>query len=156
MLPTSTFKTVVKSTPLISIDLIVKDKKNNILLGKRKNRPAKEQWFVPGGRIMKDETFETAFQRLITEELNLLCVDSSFKGVYQHFYNDNFSLEHFSTHYVVLAYEIHSHSGLLKLPTDQHSKYKWFSEAELLLDAQVHEHTKWYFQDEKCADSKIK
>ncbi|TOB15241.1 NUDIX domain-containing protein, partial [Vibrio parahaemolyticus] len=52
-----TFKLVVASTPLVSIDLIIRNSKRQILLGQRTNRPAQGFWFVPGGRICKDETF---------------------------------------------------------------------------------------------------
>jgi colanic acid biosynthesis protein WcaH len=62
------FKKFVASTPLVSIDLIVRDTQANILLGKRVNRPAKDFWFVPGGRVLKDETVEQAFIRLLEVE----------------------------------------------------------------------------------------
>ena len=64
MLTQDTFKTIVASTPLISIDLLVLDPQNNVLLGKRVNRPAQGFWFVPGGRVLKDESIEQAFIRL--------------------------------------------------------------------------------------------
>lgn len=153
MLPFTTFKTVVESTPLISVDFIVKNNKGDYLLGKRTNRPAKGTWFVPGGRVLKDESFEQAFYRLIKSELNLDKIASSFKGVYQHFYDDNFSEDCFSTHYVVLAYEISFNEELNSLPKEQHSSYQWFSEEELLTNESVHLHTKWYFQEDKQADS---
>ena len=44
MLDDQTFKIVIKSTPLISIDLIVK-KDNKVLLGKRINKPAQGYFF---------------------------------------------------------------------------------------------------------------
>ncbi|HGU2589280.1 TPA: NUDIX domain-containing protein, partial [Escherichia coli] len=47
------FATIVRSTPLISIDLIVENEFGEILLGKRINRPAQGYWFVPGGRVLK-------------------------------------------------------------------------------------------------------
>ncbi|MFQ3204709.1 MAG: colanic acid biosynthesis protein WcaH [Pseudoalteromonas tetraodonis] len=156
MLSLDTFKTVIKSTPLVSIDLIIKNKKKQILLGKRTNRPAKSLWFVPGGRVLKDESLEAAFKRLIKDELDLLNVNSHFKGVYQHFYNDNFTGDDFTTHYVVLAYEINFNIELSTLPKEQHSAYKWFTERELLLNEEVHEHTKWYFKSDKQADSLFK
>jgi colanic acid biosynthesis protein WcaH len=52
MLDNQTFKTVINSTPLISIDLIVK-KDNKILLGKRINKPAQHHLFSIGGRVYK-------------------------------------------------------------------------------------------------------
>ena len=152
-LSSADFKTIVKSTPLVSIDLIVRDSEGSVLLGKRTNRPAQGFWFVPGGRVLKDESFDYAFKRLIKEELGLNSVESKFKGIYQHFYDDNFSEDDFTTHYLVLAYEITFNGDLALLPFQQHSIYKWFSEKELLENGQVHEHSKWYVQENKQADS---
>ena len=47
MLELETFKTVVASTPLVSIDLIVRNRQGQVLLGLRTNRPAQGGWFVP-------------------------------------------------------------------------------------------------------------
>jgi len=156
MLPLNTFKTVIKSSPLVSIDLVVRNKQGKVLLGKRVNRPAKNYWFVPGGRILKDETFEVAFNRLIKQELGLQKTKSTFRGVYQHFYDDNFSEEKFTTHYVVLAYEILFEGDITSLPIDQHSSYQWLSESELLANDNVHEHSKWYFKSNSEADRLFK
>ncbi len=41
------FRSVVDSTPLISIDLVVQNSKGECLLGQRLNRPAQDNWFVP-------------------------------------------------------------------------------------------------------------
>lgn len=49
-----TWKSIVQSMPIPSVDLVVKCP-DGILLGKRVNEPAKGEWFVPGGRIQKGE-----------------------------------------------------------------------------------------------------
>ena len=54
---------VIKHTPLVSIDLIVRNGKDQILVGLRTNEPAKGFWFVPGGRILKNERITEAFKR---------------------------------------------------------------------------------------------
>jgi colanic acid biosynthesis protein WcaH len=149
MLPLENFKTIVASTPLVSIDLIVRNLQYEILLGKRTNRPAKGYWFVPGGRVLKDESLEKAILRLTAAELNVASSRANFKGVYQHFYDDNFSTDDFTTHYIVLAYEIFLDEDLLSLPLEQHSEYHWFTENQLLKNQEVHEHTKWYFQENR-------
>lgn len=91
------FVTVVRSTPLVSIDLIVENTQGEFLLGKRLNRPAQGYWFVPGGRVQKDEPLSAAFERLTEGELGLRLPLSAgeFYGVWQHFYNDNFANEAF-------------------------------------------------------------
>ena len=55
MLDRETFIEVIRHTPLVSIDLIVTRDDGCVLLGQRLNEPARNYWFVPGGRIYKDE-----------------------------------------------------------------------------------------------------
>ena len=153
MLDNGTFKTIVATTPLVSIDLLVRDTQGNILLGKRVNRPAQGDWFVPGGRVLKDEPIEQAYTRLLKIELGMGKTSGCFKGVYQHFYEDNFSEESFTTHYVVLAYEVIFTGNIASLPVAQHNDYRWFSKMALLDNDDVHRYTKWYFQKDKQADN---
>lgn len=141
------FKTIVENTPLISIDLIIRNSEGKALLGQRQNRPAQNFWFVPGGRIYKDESFEKAFKRITLDELGVeIPLDRSiFLGIYEHFYNDNFSGTDFTTHYVVHGYEIHLQKESLNLPTVQHNAYQWFNIETLLAGTSVHQYTKNYF-----------
>ncbi|HCZ9271955.1 TPA: GDP-mannose mannosyl hydrolase [Vibrio alginolyticus] len=146
-LDTETFKGIVKNTPLISIDLIVKNSQGKVLLGHRNNRPAKNYWFVPGGRIVKDETFTEAFKRLSQIELGKVVSlkEAKFIGPYEHHYIDNFSGSDFSTHYIVLGYEIALDIDLGDLPSEQHGRYEWWDVEDLLSSQMVHQHTKDYF-----------
>ena len=70
MLDDQTFKTVVNSAPLISIDLLVK-KDNKILLGKRINNPAQGYLFSIGGRVYKNESIQQATARIAKGEANI-------------------------------------------------------------------------------------
>ncbi|WP_336209835.1 GDP-mannose mannosyl hydrolase [Enterobacter sp. P82] len=141
------FQTVVKNAPLISIDLIIKNSNGKVLLGQRLNRPAQDYWFVPGGRILKDELLDEAFNRIGTEELgvNIYRKSATFLGIYEHFYIDNFSGHDFSTHYIVHGYEIIIDIELLNLPSEQHDRFQWFRIDDLLNDSTVHQFTKNYF-----------
>ena len=146
-----TFRTVVRSAPLVSIDLVVINSLGQVLLGQRTNRPAQGFWFVPGGRILKNEPMAAAFLRLSKAELGLASElgDAEFLGVYEHFYTDNFSGTDFSTHYVVLGYRLVHDLDLNSLPDAQHHSYRWFDVAELLASVQVHDNTKAYFLSDK-------
>jgi len=146
-----TFRTVVRSAPLVSIDLVVINSQGQVLLGQRTNRPAQGFWFVPGGRILKNEAMATAFLRLSKAELGFASElgDAEFLGVYEHFYTDNFSGTDFSTHYVVLGYRLVHDLDLNSLPDAQHHSYRWFDVAELLASVQVHDNTKAYFLSDK-------
>lgn len=126
-LPDETFKSVIQHTPLISIDLIVRNEQGEVLLGKRVNAPAKGYWFVPGGRVRKNETLDDAFVRLVKEELGIESgitrADAKFLGVFEHFYDDCVFDDEVSTHYIVLGYEVKSEIG--NLISQQHNLWKW-------------------------------
>ncbi|PKF63067.1 GDP-mannose mannosyl hydrolase [Psychromonas sp. psych-6C06] len=148
MLPLDTFKSIIKNTPLVSIDLVVYNQKGEVLLGKRNNRPAQGYWFVPGGRILKDESMAEAFKRLTLNELGteFTILDAQLIGPFDHFYTNNLTGEDFSTHYVALGYRLTIDDELLALPTKQHNDYNWFGVEQLLEHPQVHKHTRWYFE----------
>jgi colanic acid biosynthesis protein WcaH len=141
-----TFTTVLHSTPLVSLDLIVSNAEGKVLLGQRLNRPAQGYWFVPGGRIFKNEALASAFSRLTQAELGqeFSYSQATLLGAYDHFYDDSVFGEGISTHYVALAHQF-SVQQLVHLPTEQHHCYAWFEVEELLADDLVHPNTKAYF-----------
>lgn len=147
LIPTEQFKIVVECTPLISIDFIVKNHENKILLGKRVNKPAQDFLFTLGGRVYKDEKLEVAKRRILKDEtgLNLEDYSPKFIGVFEHFYNDSFVDNNISTHYVNLAYEIELFH-MQDLPKFQHSEYIWLTLDELLNSNEVHKYVKDYFK----------
>jgi colanic acid biosynthesis protein WcaH len=148
LLPEHLFKEVVANAPLVAIDLLVEDADRRILLGWRKNPPARDSWFVPGGRVRKDETLSAAFSRISEEELGQTfrldqCV---FVGVYQHFYPENFLGEHgASTHYLALAHRLWTGDLALRLPQNQHTQYRWDSPDSIAQDPMVHAYSRAYF-----------
>jgi colanic acid biosynthesis protein WcaH len=142
------FLQVIKNAPLVSVDLIVRNPRDEIFLAFRKNQPAKGYWFVPGGRILKDETIDNAFQRIVETDLRVHkdFKDADFLGVFEHFYQENrFETADFGTHYVVLAYEINVSETLELSGTNEHAAHKWSSVSDLLSDAEVHPNTKTFF-----------
>jgi colanic acid biosynthesis protein WcaH len=142
----TTFKAVIANTPLISIDLVVKNTKGEYLLGYRNNRPAQGFWFAPGGRILKDETMDDAFIRLCQNELgvSLTRQQANFIGPFEHFYSDCVFGEDVTTHYVVLGYALTINIDLANLPQEQHKQYAWFTANDMLRREDVHRHSKWY------------
>jgi len=147
-LPREQFLEVVARAPLVSIDLVVRDGTGHVLLGLRRNAPARGFWFVPGGVIRKNETFDAAYRRITRNELGLELprAESRLLGAYEHFYAENADdRPGFGTHYVVLAHAL-TVERLPALPPEQHSVYRWLSPAEILETADVHDNTKAYFR----------
>ncbi|RLJ20359.1 GDP-mannose mannosyl hydrolase [bacterium endosymbiont of Escarpia laminata] len=145
-LPGDVFQTVVASTPLVSIDLVVENGRGEILLGLRNNRPAQGCWFVPGGRILKNEGLDAAFTRLARDELGVVTRRSfaCFLGVYEHFYSDSVFGETPETHYVVLGYHLRQDLDLSRLPSSQHRDYRWWPQAEMAASDRVHSNSRAY------------
>ncbi|WP_179997132.1 GDP-mannose mannosyl hydrolase [Acinetobacter sp. YH16050] len=151
-LPDETFKSVIQHTPLISIDLIVRNQQNEVLLGKRVNAPAKGYWFVPGGRVRKNETLDDAFVRLVKEELGIESgitrADAKFLGVFEHFYDDCVFGDDVSTHYIVLGYNItiedKKNDNFLNLDK-QHTSFIWVNDKRVFLKKNIHKNILYYF-----------
>ena len=143
------FENVIRLTPLVAIDLVVRSPEGRVLVGRRTYEPAKGVFFVPGGRITKNETLAAAFRRISGEELGIQLgfETARFLSVNEHMYPTNrFMKKGFGTHYVTLAYEIQSALETAQLPKDQHGEYAWMSPEELLRSSEVHENTKRYFR----------
>jgi colanic acid biosynthesis protein WcaH len=140
---------VVQRTPLVSIDLIVRDPQGRVLVGLRTNEPARDSWFVPGGVIRKNETLDRAFARITKVELGAAAVRSEarFIDVYEHHYKTNFAQQPgITTHYVILAHEFELSKLSDNAPLDQHQELRYLTVPELLAHPNVHNNTKAYFQ----------
>lgn len=144
------FINVIKNTPLVAIDLIVKDERGAILLGLRKNKPAQGFWFVPGGRIYKDERIVDALARIGLEEIGVALSPDQvrFMGVFEHLYEDNVaSIPGISTHYICLACEVIQPMTPSHLPVSQHDEWRFWDIKALLDSIEVHPNTKGYFEE---------
>ena len=145
---------MVRLTPLVSIDIVVRLPDGRALLGRRSNEPAKGTFFVVGGRITKNETVAAAFQRLTVAELGIAAElhQARFLGHYDHFYPANaLGQPGFGTHYVVLGYELMLPAEPPALPKAQHDAYVWMTPQAILNSGEVHENTKAYFRERNVA-----
>lgn len=147
LLPAKDFCQVIDHVPLVSIDLIMVHQ-GKVLLGKRTNRPAQGYWFVPGGRVRKNETLNLAFNRLSLEELGIQLdkETANFLGAYEHFYSDSVFGETPSTHYVALAFTLELIKHSVSLSRDQHSDVLWWDINEAASSSSVHHYTKEYLK----------
>jgi len=134
LLDEQTFEQVVRCTPLCSIDLIVRDPDDHVLLGLRVGEPAKGYYFVPGGRVRKDECLADAFRRILAEETSMEAhlSDAKYLGVFEHFYSTNkFEKPGFGTHYICHAFGIALGRRQTVTADRQHSELIWASPTEL-------------------------
>ena len=150
MLSAETFLTVVAATPLLAMDLVAVRGGTEVLLGLRNNRPAQGCWFVPGGRIRKNEPMQTALARVAQDELGLdlaaLPHLPLHMGAFEHFYHDCIAGDvGVSTHYVVMGNLLQLPAGFALPQADaQHAELRWWPLAEARAAATVHRFTKDY------------
>jgi colanic acid biosynthesis protein WcaH len=151
-LPDDTFATIVTHAPLVSIDLVLRSAEGLLLLGKRLNRPAQGQWFVPGGRVLKNELLDAALRRIVLAELGPDIPTTGWQhlGVYQHLYADSHVAgEAMTTHYVVVAVslQVELAAADARLAHDaQHGALRWWTAAEIELATDIHPNTKAYLR----------
>ena len=146
MLDAQTFKIVIENTPLVSIDLcLVCD--DQLLLGKRNNDPLKGEWFTPGGRIHKNESWQDALLRIAEVELGLSGIaveDFALMGVWDHFYSNSALDQNTSTHYVNLPHYAEFKSKPEITLDHQHGEFEWFDLSVVAKDGKFHNYTRNY------------
>lgn len=68
--------------PSLTVDTIIFDESENIILIKRKNSPYKDHWALPGGFVEYGETVENAAIRETKEETNIDITLTNLVNVY--------------------------------------------------------------------------
>ena len=63
-LPDEIFYYISKTTPLVNVDLLIKDENERTLLAWRDDQYAGKGWHLPGGIIRFKETFETRIKKV--------------------------------------------------------------------------------------------
>lgn len=126
-IPTEKMHTIVENVPVVSVDLVV-EYEGGVLLGKRENEPARGEWFVPGGTVMKNERRAEAVQRVAREELGAPVVIDERLGVHEHFYDTSEFPDIDSKHYLATAYRCHFEPDSPDpVEDDQHSALRAFT-----------------------------
>jgi len=68
-LPEEIFRFISRITPLINVDLLIKDEKGRTLLAWRNDEFFGEGWHIPGGIIRFKETFEKRIEKVAEKEI---------------------------------------------------------------------------------------
>jgi colanic acid biosynthesis protein WcaH len=94
----------------------------------RKNEPAKDTWWFPGGRVFKNETLEETIIRKLKEEVNI----ENF-SIYKQLTITETDFEtgprNIPVHTINVTFLINSFEGDISID-DTHSDYQWFSEKQ--------------------------
>jgi colanic acid biosynthesis protein WcaH len=144
------FKSVVRDTVLVSLDLLLINERGEVLVRRRRNGPARDYFFAPGGRVMKGETLAAALQRVAKQETGLTVSPDQvvLHGIYDHIFDDScFEDAAISTQYVVITCRCAISSDASITADQLHESLRFVPIADLMADPQVHPYTRKYFQD---------
>ena len=118
MIPSALYDRITALMPVATVEaMILKD--SSLLFLRRKNDPAGGEWWFPGGRIMKGETFEETLFREIKEETHLDFEVVKMVGVYSRVFPERHDIT------VVFLCKCFSDKVILN---NEHSEYKFFNE----------------------------
>lgn len=137
LIPEKLYKQILEHLPIPCIDFVLYHK-GKVLLTYRTQEPAKNQWWVQGGRIFKHEKLEEALQRLAKREIGSEVEIIKKLGAYEyHSDKANFGIKS-GTHAVVVVYLVRPVDDNFTVAMDgTHSKYKWIDQIEKDLDQYV-------------------
>jgi colanic acid biosynthesis protein WcaH len=122
--PDDEWRTVVRNVPIVSVDLVVRHD-GGVVLGRRENAPARGEWFVPGGRVRKDEPIVDAVHRVARDELGVDVAVERRLGTYEHFWEDSEFDDVPTKHYVTNGFIVRTTAGSL-VPDEQHAALRTF------------------------------
>lgn len=142
-IPDAEWETIVRNVPIVSVDLVVRHG-DGVVLGRRRNEPAKGEWFVPGGRVRKNERLEAAVHRVAAEELGTSVRIDRRLGVYEHLYDVADVDADDGKHYVPVGYEVTAVGDGFE-PDDQHDALRTF--APPVEDVDLHPYVRAYLAD---------
>ncbi len=135
-IPEEEYARIMEVLPVLCVDVVVQNSRNEYLLIRRANEPLKDQWWVIGGRVLKGETLEQAAIRKVREEVGLKVDFVEPIG----YYEDTFETNPFG-----LPTPLHSVSAVFSASGDDHQQVR--------LDDQS---TDWKYSDELPANFYIK
>ena len=140
LIPETTFNLFESLMPLASVNAIISNEKNEVLIVKRNIKPAKNLYWFPGGIIKKGQTFQEALQDEIQEELGLKWSNLEIVKLL------NVASCRFETRHTI---EI---NFLLRIKQDtkiqlnkEHSEYQWIKPENLEKEG-FHSYLKWVLE----------
>jgi len=122
----SKYNEILKIMPITCVDVcIVKD--NKIFLAKRNNEPCKGQFYIPGGRVIKNEELKDTAHRKALEETGLDCYILKMINVETTIYTTG--INQIPTHNINICFKATIKTGNIVL-NSENSEYIWVTKEE--------------------------
>jgi colanic acid biosynthesis protein WcaH len=126
ILPSEEYKNVLSAIPIVCVDCLVVNENGEYLLVKRANPPLKGEYWVPGGRLYKNERILEAVHRKMREEIGIGVDVVTILGILEFFDPANEYSEG-GVHTISIVYLVKPLSYDIKLDA-QATDWGWFKE----------------------------
>lgn len=119
------YNKILELMPILCVDIVI-EYQGKALLVKRKNHPAKGQWWFPGGRVFKGETIEQAAVRNGAEEVGLECNFKNILGVEETYFEKAEDMI-FAIHTINITVELDLIKYKEPAIDKDHSEFMWIN-----------------------------
>ena len=117
---------VIETMPIVCVDALIINEKNQYLLVKRTNEPLKDEYWLPGGRLHKNELLEESIKRKVREELGVDGKIIKLIGHFEEFFDKTSQQTNKNFHAISFVFLIEILSFNISLD-NQASDWKWFN-----------------------------
>jgi colanic acid biosynthesis protein WcaH len=125
MIPEQLYRDILRSLPLLCVDIIVESEGGKYLLVRRSNEPLMGEYWVIGGRVLHQEKVEDAVRRKLKEEAGLEPQSLEFVGYYQDVFDRNSFESGIAYHTLSLVHRVRVDSKSAITLDSQSSDYIW-------------------------------
>ena len=127
MIPEQDYKKIVEQIPIVCIDAVIMNQKGQYLLIRRKNEPLLGEYWVPGGRLLKNESLHDAVLRKVSQELGIESRIIMPLGVYEDFFDKSPLNPASGLHTISIVFLLMALSDDVRLD-DQSDDWGWFDQ----------------------------
>jgi colanic acid biosynthesis protein WcaH len=125
MLSEADYRKVMETMPVVCVDCLVQNEAGEFLLVRRGNEPLKGEFWVPGGRLLKNERLEDAVHRKMREELGIEVEIISNLGFFEEFFDKTAQNVDGGFHAVSFLFLVRPLGTSIRLDC-QSSEWGWF------------------------------
>lgn len=126
------YRKFLSAMPIVCVDCLVVNEKGEYLLVKRKNEPLKGEYWVPGGRLHKNERLVDAVRRKMQEEIGVEVEILKSLGFFEEFFERTAEQAAGGAHSISLLYLVKPKTFDIRLD-DQSLEWGWFKDVPLRL-----------------------
>lgn len=112
-----------KPSPRVGIGVLIFNKQNALLLGKRKGKHGFDTWGPPGGHLENGESFSDCAKRETSEECGLILTETRFLSITNDIFPQN------NKHYISIFVGAKAPENAIPatLEPDKINDWRWFS-----------------------------